>query len=176
MATSSRTVGSLTITVEETCLGDDKQIKIELDDDLNDGETCFEPNQDIHLRVYLGPQDLSITVETTNGTVYATGSGGLSEHEDEIVITDGEGSTSYPIDTVTSMEWLGNEPCPIDTVEYAQGRNYLRCNSCSGSPDGGDACKVTYGVIRIVYKALYVGYILSVPEAGKVVVYAYENI
>jgi len=177
MATS-RATGSLTVTVQESCitLAEDKQIKIELDDVLNGGRTCFEPNEDIYLRFYLTPQGLSFTAETTNGTLYATGSGGLTEHTEEVTISDGEGSTSYPIDSITSREWLGNAPCSIGAVEWAVGRSYLNCPSCSGSPEGGSSCEVTYGVIRISYKARYVGYVLNVPEAGKVVVYAYENI
>lgn len=177
MATS-RTVGSLTVTVAETCitLADDKQIKIELDDILNGGLTCFEPNSDIYLRFYLTPQSLSITTETTNGTLYATGGGGYTDHTEEVVISDGEGSTSYPIDSISSKEWLGDAPCAIGAIEWAVGRSYLNCPTCSGSPEGGDVCETTYGVIRITYRAKYVGYVLNVPEAGKVVVYAYENL
>jgi hypothetical protein len=177
MATT-RTTGSLTVTVQESCitLADDKEIKIELDDDLNGGVTCFEPNQDIYLRFYLSPQGLSITAETTNGSLYATGGGGTSEHTEEVTITDGEGSASYPINSISSIEWVGNAPCSVGAIEYETGRKYLSCPSCSGSPEGGSSCEVTYGVVRITYTSLYKTYVLNVPEAGKVVVYAYENL
>lgn len=179
MATS-RTVGSLSVTITESCLtlADDKQIKIELDDVLNNEQTCFEPNSDIYLRFYLTPQSLSITAEVTNGTLYATGSGGTTTHTEDVTITDGEGSTGYPINSVSSIEWLGTAPCSIGDVNWDVGRSYLNCptGDCSGSPDGGSSCEVTYGVIRITYTSKYVGYVINVPEAGKAIVYAYENI
>ena len=179
MATS-RTVGSLSVTITESCLSltDNKQIKIELDDDLNNGETCFEPNTDIFLRFYLTPQDLSITAEVTNGTLYATGGGGLSDHEEDITITDGEGSASYPIESVSSIEWLGRAQCDIGDVTYDTGYSHLNCptGECTGSPEGDDSCDVTYGVIRITYTSRYINYVVNVPEAGKAVIYAYENL
>lgn len=179
MATS-RTTGSLTVTIQESCIdiADDKNIKIELDDDANNGVTCFEPNQDIYLRFYLTPSDLDFTAEITNGTIYATGGGGTTEHTEEVTIQDGEGSTSYPIDSVSSIEWLGKAPCSISGVTYEQGRSYLACpeGSCSGSPEGGTVCDTTYGVIKITYTSAYQGYVINVPEAGKVIIYAYENL
>ena len=182
MATS-RTTGSLAVTITESCitLADDKQIKIELDDVLNNGETCFEPNTDIYLRFYLTPQDLSITAGITNGTLYATGGGGTTDHTEDVTITDGEGTVGYPIDAVSSIAWLGKAPCGIGDVNWDVGRSYLTCpvGECSGlpeSPEGEDSCEVTYGVIRITYTSRYVGYIINVPEAGKAIVYAYENL
>jgi hypothetical protein len=179
MATS-RTVGSLNVTIVETCIdiSDDKQIKIELDEDLNNEVTCFEPNSDIYLRFYLSPQDLDITAGITNGTLYATGRGGLSEHTEEIVITDGEASTTYPIEDVSSIEWIGNAPCAIGNVDWDVGRSFLACptDGCVGSPDGEPSCEVTYGVIRIEYTARYIGYVANVPSAGTTVIHAYENL
>lgn len=180
---SSRTTGSLTVTITESCitLADDKQIKIELDEVLNNEATCFEPNTDIYLRFYLTPQDLSITANVTNGTLYATGGGGVTTHTEEVTITDGEGNTSYPIDAISSIEWVGRAPCGIGDVDWGVGRSYLVCPTagCTGlphSPEGVPSCEVTYGVIRITYTARYIGYVLNVPEAGKAIVYAYENI
>jgi len=178
MATT-RTKGSLQITIVASCADDsDKGIKLELDEELNNEDTCFEPNQDIYLRLYLTPEDLDVTLKTTYGSLYATGGGGYSEHEEDITITDGTGSTGYPIHEVDSIDWLGNAPCGIDNVSWTQGSDVLICatDTCQGSPDGVDECEVTYGVVQIVYTSKYTNYVLNVPGAGTVIVYAYENL
>jgi len=201
MALETRTTGTLTITVVETCattLTD--AIQIELDDNIN-ADTCFLKNQDIFLRLFFSPLTLGDdkTVDITSGVInpysgangrtfsvntgddnklysYSDG-GGLVTLTEEILITDGAGSTTYPIYSVGSVDWVGDEPCSVESVSWSQGRNSLSCPQCAGSPAGATGqCSVTYGYIRITYTAKFECYVCNSPEAGKVLVFAYENL
>ena len=173
---AERTVGSLTVTITESCLAAaERGIKIELDDVLNNGVTCFQPNQDIYLRMYTSPESLDVTVKATNGVISTTPGTSTSSHEETVTISDGDGSVSYPIHEVSSIAWFGVAPCPIGQVSYTQGYDKLNCVTCSGSPDGGTLCTVTFGVINISYTAQYRTLVLNVSGAGEVVVYAYTN-
>ena len=204
MATETRTTGTLTITVQDSCAADTQDsIKIELDDVLN-ADTCFLTNQNIYLRLFFSPLTLAddVTVDITNGDIYKnmdtsgtvkTINGdddddnndilyqyfvgyGISTRTEDIVITDGEGTTGYPISDVISMDWLGDEPCNTAAVQWTVGRSTLECPSCSWSvPGTSEECKLVYGVLRIVYESKFIPYICSTPESGKLLVYAFQT-
>lgn len=171
----TRASGSLTVTIQETCVtGADASIQVEVNADDNGGATCFEPNQDFYVRVYTSPYNLDVVFDTTLGT-YSYVSAGYSTHEEDIVITNGEGSTSYPIYAVSSIAWHGDAPCAVGALQWAQGYNYLNCPTCTGSPEGADSCEYTFGVLSVEYTSYYRLYRMNVTAAGKVVAYAVEG-
>jgi len=174
---ADRTTGSLTVTIEASCAADAAElIRIELDEDLNGGRTCFEPNQDIYLRLYTSPTDLDLTLAVTLGSISIVG-GGVSSHEESITVQDGEGNAGYPIKAISSKEWHGNAPCPAASVTFTAGYTQLLCptENCSGSPLGDDTCEITYGVLDVDYTSDYRSLVLNVSEPGDVIVYAYAN-
>jgi len=181
MADTSRATGTLTIDIVESCITvtDDHEIDIEIDGDIS----CFVPGQSIPLRIYPTPDTLSFTVKNTFGSVVAdSGSNGTSVHEEYIEVKDGAATTEYPIYSVDSISWHGNDaPCSTANITWTKGYKYLRCTdgSCTGSPDDtGTAgiCDITWGVLKVNYRAFYKGYVANATEAGKIIIYAYENI
>ncbi len=172
----TRASGSLTVTIEESCIttGQDNNIQVEVNADDNGGATCFEPGQNIYVRVYTSPYNLAIDFDTTYGT-YSYEGAFFSTHDEELEINDGEGTTSYPIYSLTSRSWHGDNPCAINSVQWGQGYTYLQCPACTDSPEGGDSCELTFGVLNVEYTSYYRKYRINVPASGKVIIYAIEE-
>lgn len=177
----SRATATLTVDIVASCVTEDERtnaLQLQLDSDLNGGNTCFTPNTDVYIMLFATPWNLDYSIEISDGTIqrYPAGDGEV-RYTEYVQIVNGEGSTSKPITALESMEWQGKAPCAISEVQYDEsGYKYLKCPSCSGSPECGDSCEVVNGILKVTYRAAFRSYVINVPSVEEVLITAYENL
>jgi len=75
------------------------------------------------------------------------------------------------------MEWQGKAPCSLNEIQYdTDGYKFLKCPSCSGSPECGDSCEAINGILKVTYRAAFRSYVINVPSVETVLITAYENL
>ena len=177
----SRASATLTVEIVASCVTDTARahsIQLELDDDLNGGNTCFTTNTPVYIMLFPSPYSLDFSVDISYGTIESNqADDGFVRYTEYVTISDGEGSSSKPIHTLESYEWIGRAPCPISQLQFdTSGYKFFKCNVCSGSPECGDSCEVVNGVLKITYLSLFKSYVINVPAAETVVITAYEDL
>lgn len=158
--------GHQVVAIETTCVDPTCVFKIDLDTEKNLGLTCFEPRNNIFMRVFYNrPYWLKSTmfmhpVERVQQNI-------LIEIEDEYIhFTDFEGNTEYPIYHLdmtfgVTLTWIGIN---LGNVMWEQGSTRLRTAKSPGL-DG-------YGVLHLSkYKTRYNRHRLIPTVAGDVIVY-----
>ncbi|MCD6124284.1 hypothetical protein J7J62_03830 [bacterium] len=99
---------SIVLTFAASCAVEDHFINVEMDDEKNQGKTCFLYGEKIYFRVFTNPKNMNIRLESSDGSIFNEGTG-YFEHEEDIQFANvNEANTQYPIDSVISSNWLGN--------------------------------------------------------------------
>lgn len=122
-------------------------------------EDCLEAGKPFDIKVYASPLTLDYSFDTTRGTFSYRGTETETITE-EVVFTNGKGSTSKPIYSVVSKHWLGDS---LGSVSHQQGYTGL----LSANPG--------FGVLSITYVAKYDKYEVTISEIGTSLLYAVED-
>jgi len=99
---------SIVLTFAASCVVEDHFINVEMDDEKNQGKTCFLYGEKIYFRVFTNPKDMNIRLESSDGSISNEGIGYFEYEEDVQFPNVNEANVQYPIDSVISQDWLGN--------------------------------------------------------------------
>ena len=99
---------SIVLTFAASCVAEDHFINVEMDDEKNQGKTCFLYGEKIYFRVFTNPKDMNIRLESSDGSISNEGIGYFEYEEDIQFPNVNEANTQYPIDSIVSQDWLGN--------------------------------------------------------------------
>jgi len=135
---------SIVLTFAASCAAEDHYITAEMDDEKNQGKTCFLYGEKIYFRVITIPKDMNIRLEPSDGSVSNEGTGYFEYEEDVQFANTNEANTQYPIDSIVSSEWLGNSLGSISVV----GDNIIRATE-----SGVAILRLKYGVTYRSYAA-----------------------
>ena len=99
---------SIVLTFAISCAEEDHFINVEMDDEKNQGKTCFLYGEKIYFRVFTSPKDMKIRLESSDGSISNEGTGYFEYEEDIQFPNTNEANTQYPINSIISQDWLGN--------------------------------------------------------------------
>jgi len=99
---------SIVLTFAASCVAEDHFINVEMDDEKNQGKTCFLYGEKIYFRVFTNPKDMNIRLESSDGSISNEGTSYFEYEEDVQFPNVNEANTQYPIDSIISQDWLGN--------------------------------------------------------------------
>lgn len=129
MATTT-TAGSTTITFATVQPGDtgdtSNSIQVELDSEANGGKTTFTPDDIAYFLVY-APTNLSVTADTTLGTVALTGSKSVAQTETLQFVQETEANLSKIPNGAVTTEWIGRNNGSV-TVTSSKVTVATKCN------------------------------------------------
>lgn len=156
--------GSITVTFKAVC-EEGVSVSVELDDDRNQGKTCFMPGDTAYIKVYTIPHTANLEVFTTFGSISAVGSYSESfpaTDESSYITFAGttESSVSKPIISGFSYNWIGSTYYSVSGVSYDEGSIQVRLSDPSADPER------FAGVMEISYNTLYRSYALTVSSLG----------
>jgi len=154
---ADKTQGSQTVTIEELCEALSCDIAIELDEEYNDGRSCFAPNDPIYVRVFCRK---TYTVKATLGNARIFASGIPQEITEYVDFNNWRGSTEKPIHEITSYNWNG---ISLGAIRWERGSESLVADESMA--DG-------YGVLELTYITAFDRWEYKSPVAGDVIVYA----
>jgi hypothetical protein len=98
---------SVVIEFKTSCEAEDGLLSVELDDELNGGRSCFLYGEKVYFRVYHSA-NLTITVESSNGSVFLESTGATDTEEENISFANtNEASAAKTILTLGSYSWFG---------------------------------------------------------------------
>ena len=98
---------SITVEFKTQCEVEGESLAVALDDDLNEGRSCFLYGEKVYFRVYHSPA-LVITVESSDGSIFLESLGSSDKESENISFADtNEASVSKLIKAVTSYSWFG---------------------------------------------------------------------
>ena len=136
---------SIVLTFAASCAEEEGHyITAEMDDEKNQGKTCFLYGEKIYFRVITIPKDMNIRLESSDGSVSNEGTGYFEYEEDVQFANTNEANTQYPIDSIISSEWLGNSLGSISVI----GDNTIRTTE-----SGVAILRLRYGVTYRSYAA-----------------------
>ncbi len=99
---------SIVLTFAASCAAEDHFINVEMDDEKNQGKTCFLYGEKIYFRVFTSPKDMNIRLESSDGSIFNEGTDYFEYEEDIQFPNTNEANTQYPVDSVIWDDWLGN--------------------------------------------------------------------
>ena len=98
---------SVTVEFKIQCDTAGELLSVELDAELNMNRSCFLYGEKVYFRVYHSPA-LTITVISSNGSVFLESLGVSSDEEENVSFADtNEGSVSKAIAVLYSYSWFG---------------------------------------------------------------------
>jgi hypothetical protein len=98
---------SILVEFKTSCEDADAYLEVELDDELNGDRSCFLYGENVYFRVYHSPS-MSITVETSDGTVFLISTGNLEAVTENISFAnENTGNVSKLIKAIVSWVWFG---------------------------------------------------------------------
>lgn len=161
----SRAKSTLQVGFVESCdvsrIGEVFSLRIELDDEYNNGKSCFGVGERAYYKVYAsGPYRRGATLGNSFVDAYNVGEEVVNEY---VEITDFEGTAEKPIWRVTHYEWVGKS---LGRIKILQGSDKIITDYDENS-DG-------YGVVKISYETRFNRYYHIANEEADVIVYAVE--
>ncbi|MEA3479749.1 MAG: hypothetical protein U9R60_16320, partial [Bacteroidota bacterium] len=84
MSENEGVTASVTIDFEAVCVGAENYLSAELDSDLNEGRSCFHYGEPAYFRVYRYPEDMVITLESSDGAITKVGKDYSKEYAENI--------------------------------------------------------------------------------------------
>jgi len=162
---ASRAKATLQVDFIETCdvsrIGEVFALRIELDEEYNNGKTCFGLGERAYYRVYAsGPYRRGATL---GNSFFDALNVGEEVTEEYVEITDFEGAAEKPIWKVKDYEWVGKS---LGRIKILKGSDKIITDY--------DADKDGYGIIKITYETRFNRYYHIVSEEADVIVYAIE--
>lgn len=120
--------------------GAGESIQVRMDETANGGKTSFLYGDKAFFQLYTYPENMTLTITPSDGSVSDEGSG-VGELEEIITFANtDEASVAYPLASIVSTEWLGRSLGAITKGESAQIK----------------AAQKGVGVLRIKYKANFI--------------------
>ncbi|RLI43715.1 hypothetical protein DRO59_00090 [Candidatus Bathyarchaeota archaeon] len=143
------TKGSITVTFRALCVAEPGHgITAELDAERNEGKHCFTYGEKVYFRVYTYPQDMRITLTSSDGSINMEGSGIETIEDEMLTFADTkEASTHRYIRAIVSYNWLG--------ASLGQ----VTCIGGSAIVAAKEGC----AVLRLTYTSFYRVYSITVP-------------
>ena len=141
---------SVNIEFRISCEAEGELLSVELDDDLNEGRTCFLYGEKVYFRAYHS-LNLTITVESSDGSIFLESVGATDTEEENLSFANtDEASTAKTIFTLNSYSWFGRSLGALLHV----GRSAVR------------ASKSGVAIAAVKYTTQYDVYSIMLPSRG----------
>jgi hypothetical protein len=161
---TTRAESTLTVDIAETCkirYGTVFALSMELDEEYNNGKTCFAPGERAYFKIYAsGPYRRGATL----GNSYRDAANIGETVTEYISFTSFSGSASKPVWNITNYEWVGKSLGPIKILK---GSNRIITDE--------DEDKDGYGVILVTYDTRFNRFYHICNQEADVIVYAIER-